>query len=145
MEKEKINQRILKNCYQNAQMAVISLNDVIPKCSGELKEELICERDGYEGLLAELSLLLQNKGWDIPDVNAMQKTMLSASIGLKTMADDSNSHIAEMVLKGSITGLTALIKDLSEFGNQLEDDVYKIVEKVKNFEEKCEEQLKRYL
>lgn len=145
MEKQKINQKILKNCYQNAQMAVISLNDVIPKCSGELKEELILERDGYEGLLAELALLLQNKGWEIPDVNGMQKTMLSASIGLKTMADDSNSHIAEMVLKGSVTGLTALIKDLSEYKNVLDKEVYEIVEKVKDFEEKCEQKLKTFL
>ena len=145
MEKENINEKILKNCYKNIQMAILSLNDVLPKTCDPLREELINQRDGYEELLCDASVIMQNRNLELTDVNAMQKTMLSASIGLKTLADDSPSHIAEMVLKGSVMGLTALIKDLSEYENQLDSDVYEIVEKVKNYEEKCEEQLKKFL
>ena len=50
-----------------------------------------------------------------------------------------------LLVANAVYLITALIKDLSEFGNMLDEDVYKIVEKVKNFEEKCEEQLKKYL
>ena len=146
MENENVNEKILKNCYKNVQMAILSLNDVIPKTNhNELREELLSQRDGYEELLCETSVIMQNYGLELSSVNPMQKTMLSATIGLKTLADDSPSHIAEMVLKGSITGLTALIKDISEFNSRLDSDILNIVEKVKNFEEKCEEQLKKFL
>ena len=40
METQKITQTVLQNCYKNAQMALVSLDDVIPKAQGGLKEEL---------------------------------------------------------------------------------------------------------
>ena len=33
---------------------------------------------------------------------------------MKTMIDDSASHLAEMLIKGSVMGYTTLFKDLSE-------------------------------
>lgn len=145
METENVNAKILKNCYKNVQMAILSLNDVIPKTQDDLTEELLNQRDGYEELLTKISLLMQKYGLEQTSVNAMQKTMLSATIELKTMADDSNSHVAEMVLKGSITGLTALIKDISEYRHALDDEILTAIEKVKDFEEDCEARLKKFL
>ena len=145
MENTNINEKILKNCYKNVQMAILSLDDVLPKCEGKIVDELTSQRDGYEALLSEIAVIMHNRGLELTEVNTMQKTMLSASISLKTMADDSPSHIAEMVLKGSIMGITELLKDLSEYEHVLDEDVYNIVEKVKNFEEACEQKLKTFL
>ncbi|MBQ7407673.1 MAG: hypothetical protein IJW13_00125 [Clostridia bacterium] len=145
MENLNVNQNILKNCYKNAQMALISLDDVIKKAKGALKEVLLCQHDGYEKLSAKIALVATNKDIELPDVGSMQKAMLAASIEMKTMVDDSDSHIAEMTLKGTVTGLTTLIKDISEFGHMLDDQILEVVTELKNFEEDCEQELKKYL
>ena len=67
------------------------------------------------------------------------------SINIKTITDDSNSHIAEMTLKGTIMGLTELIRDISDYAPILKPQVLSCVEEVKDFEEKCEAELKKHL
>ena len=145
MENQKLNETAIKNGYQNAQMALVSLDDVIEKAQGGLKEELLSERDGYEKILTDFEILAKNKGVEITDVNGMKKSMVAASIKMKTLMDDSDSHIAEMTLKGTVLGVTELIKDISEYGHLLDKDVYEQLEILKEFEEQCEENLKKYL
>lgn len=142
---EKITETVLKNAYGNVQMALLSLDDVIKIANGPLKEELLNEREGYEKLITDITILAHETSVKLPDVGAIKKTMLSASISMKTMVDDSDSKIAEMTLKGTITGITELIKDLSEFGNVLDEKTAQLLLRLKEFEEECEENLKKFL
>ena len=99
MEKNTINENVLKNCYKNAKMALVSLDEVIPKSEGALKEELIFQHDGYNNHVTEIALTAVKLGIELPEVNSISKGMVNASINLKTMTDSSNSHLAEMTLK----------------------------------------------
>lgn len=145
MKKENLNYTILRNCYKNAQMAILSLNDVIGIAKGGLKNELIAEHEGYNKIMTKIAIIAQKLNVELPTVNALQKGMLSASINLKTIADDSDSHIAEMTLKGTVIGVTELIRDISEYGHLLNEEVYNCLEELKDFEEKCEKELKKYI
>mgnify|MGYP004644828299 CR=1 FL=1 len=145
MELIKITETVLKNAHQNIQMALISLDDVIKIAQGGLKEELLNEREGYEKIITDVAVLAHDKKIKLSDVGAIKKTMVSASVSMKTMVDDSDSHIAEMTLKGTVLGVTELIKDISEYGHLLDKDVYDQLEILKEFEEQCEENLKKYL
>ncbi|MDY4676957.1 MAG: hypothetical protein SO373_07410 [Candidatus Borkfalkiaceae bacterium] len=145
MENVKITETVLKNAYQNIQMALVSLDDVIKIAQGALKEELLNQHEGYEKIITDISVIAHGKNITLPDVGAMKKTMVAASISMKTMMDDSDSHIAEMTLKGTVTGVTELIKDISEYGHLLDKEVYDQLEILKQFEEQCEENLKKYL
>ena len=145
MDKTTVNQNVLKNCYKNAKMAILSIEDILPKCEGAFKEELISQHEGYNNHLTEIALTAVNTGIDLPDVSAFSKGMLNASINMKTMIDDSHSHLAEMLIKGSVMGYTTLFKDLSEYGSLLYEEVYKRVDELKRFEEACENNLKKFL
>ncbi len=145
MDKNNINENVLKNCYKNAQMAILSLDDVIPKCDGALKDELIFQHEKYNEHINEIVLTALKLDIALPDVNVFAKGMLNASINMQTMTDGSHSHIAEMTLKGTVKGYTTLMKDLSEFGHLLHEEIFKRVESLKNFEEECEQRLKSYL
>ena len=145
MENVKITETVLKNAYQNIQMALVSLDDVIKIAQGALKEELLNQHECYEKIITDISVIAHGKNIALPDVGAMKKTMVSASISMKTMMDDSDSHVAEMTLKGTVTGVTELIKDISEYGHLLDKEVYDQLEILKQFEEQCEENLKKYL
>ena len=145
METQKITQTVLQNCYKNAQMALVSLDDVIPKAQGGLKEELLAERDGYEKLITEAAALAHEKNIELTDVGTMKKSMVAASIKMKTMVDDSNSHIAEMTMKGTVMGVTEPIRDISESGALIDKEVLELLKKFRVFEENCEEKLKDYI
>ena len=145
MENQKLNETAIINGYQNAQMALVSLDDVIEAAQGGLKEELIAERDGYEKILTDFEILAKSNGIEITDLNGMKKTMVSASIKMKTLMNESDSHIAEMTLKGTVTGVTELIRDISENGHLYDKDVLELIERLKTFEETCEENLKKYI
>lgn len=145
MDKTQISENVLKNCYKNAQMALVSLDDVIEKANDKLKEELIEEREGYEKHITEVSLVANKHNIPLPDINGMKKTMVGATIEMKTMADDSNSHIAEMTLKGTLMGITELLKDLSHYGHLLDSDIENVLSDLKDFEESCEKTLKTFI
>ena len=113
--------------------------------SVSLKQELINQRDGYNKLMGKMSAVAHELNIELPTVNGLQKGMLTASINIKTIADDSNSHIAEMTLKGTVMGLTELIRDISDYRNLLNEKVLNCLEEVKNFEEECESQLKKHI
>ena len=145
MENKDLNYNTLRNCYKNAQMAILSLDEVIELSNGSLKQELITQRDGYNNLMAKMSAVAKELNIELPTVNGFQKGMLTASINIKTIADDSNSHIAEMTLKGTVMGLTELIRDISDYRPLLNEKVLNCLEEVKNFEEQCESQLKKHI
>lgn len=145
MVNQKITETVLKNCYKNAQMALVSLDDVIPKAQGKLKTELLEEHDGYEKLITEAAVLSEKIGIKLDDVGGMKKSMLAASIKMKTILDDSDSHVAEMTLKGTVMGVTELIRDISENSAFLDKQVLELLQKFREFEENCEEKLKNYL
>ena len=145
MEKQDLNYTILRNCYKNAQMAILSLDEVIDLTSGSLKDELQNERIGYDKLMDDMIQVANELKIELPTVNSFQKGMLSASINLKTITDDSNSHVAEMTLKGTIMGLTELIRDMSDYSHLLNEKVLYCLKELKNFEEKCECELKKHL
>lgn len=126
-------------------MALVSLDDVIPKAQGGLKEELLAERDGYEKLITEAAALAHEKGIELTDVGPMKKSMVAASIKMKTMMNDSDSHVAEMTMKGTVMGITELIRDISESGALIDKDVLELLKKFRVFEENCEEKLKSYI
>ena len=117
MEKSTVNQNVLKNCYKNAKMAILSIEDILPKCDGALKEELISQHEGYNNHLTEIALTAVNVGIDLPDVSGISKGMLNASINMKTLIDDSHSHLAEMLIKGSVMGYTTQGKQYVPFGD----------------------------
>lgn len=145
METNNINENVLKNCYKNAQMAIFSLDDVIPKCNGPLKDELLYQHELYNERLNETALTALNLGIEVPSANPISKGMLNASINMQTLTDASDSHLAEMTIKGTVKGYTTLIKDISQFGSLLHEDVLKRVVELKELEELCEERLKKFL
>ena len=79
------------------------------------------------------------------EVGVMQKAMMWTSIKMKTATDDSCSHIADMMLKGTIMGITELLQILSRSDGQVESGTLEYAKKLKDLEEGYEENLKALL
>ena len=63
----------------------------------------------------------------------------------QTMADDSTSHIAKMLIQGSSMGITEAVKKLHQYENDVEKDIKKLMERLQEFEEENVEKLKEFL
>lgn len=140
------NQQTIGDIYKNAHIALQSISNVLPKCDNlSLKEELKAEYEAYEKFIGEVSSFMTEKGYEIKDINFMKKAMLWTSINLNTLTDDSTSHLADMMVKGTVMGITELAQILSREEGNVDDKILDFARKLKDLEETYEKNLKTFL
>ena len=143
---DKISEEVLNDAYKNAHIALQSISDVLPECDDDkMLEELRTEYDGYERFIGEARALMREKGVEPKEVGVMQKAMMWTSIKMKTVVDDSCSHLADMMLKGTIMGISELMQALSREDGKVDDEVLSLVKRLLELEEGYEKNLKALL
>ncbi len=141
----KYNEKAINDVYKNAHIALQSISDILPEVVDEnLRVELKEQYEGYEKLIGEISTYMAEQKLEPKDINPMKKAMLWSSIKMKTLFNNSKNQIAEMMIKGTLMGVTELTAMKNEKEN-LEQGVYEFVEKLLNLEEDYQERLKKYL
>lgn len=146
MEDKKVNAEALNNIYKNAHIGLQSISNISPETLDlSLKEELLNEYEGYEKIIGEISGYMTEQGIKPKDVNPMKKAMLWTAIKMNSMADDSKTNIAQLMIKGTVTGITELTQLINNSGDALDEKVLYFAKKLKELEEKYEENLKNYL
>lgn len=141
-----LNAEVINNAYKNAHIALQSISDLMPECpSTKMREELQTEHDGYEKIIGEISEYMKSNNIEPKYIGVMKKAMLWTSIKMNAMTDDSRSHLAEMMLKGTIMGITELMQLLTRSDGKVKPEILALVEKLKNLEEEYEENLKALL
>ena len=80
-----------------------------------------------------------------PDkTNPFQKAMMWSSIKMKTLFNDSDNHIADMMIKGTVMGINELAAMKNESSN-LDEKVKDFVLELLQLEENYNENLKKFL
>ena len=131
--------------YKNAHIALQSISDLLPSVEDDgLKKELTDEYDGYEKLIGEISSFMAQKGLEPKDISPIKKAMMWSSIKMKTMVNNSKNQITEMMMKGTLMGVTELTAMINESQN-LEEGVFELVQKLLSLEEEYLERLKKFL
>lgn len=142
----KLNQEELNNLFKNAHIAMQSISNVLPECSSvKMKEELRYEYEGYQEFIGKLSAYMRKNDCEQKDVSVMKKAMLYTSVKMNTLTDDSCSHVAEMMIKGTVMGITELKQLLSRGKDCLDEDVLNFANELLRLEEDYEERLKTLL
>lgn len=139
--------RAAENIYRNAKVAVLSIDEVQKKLTDDnLKSELSYEREGYESFLKDFSGFLKEKGYQVEDLPALKKAGMKIGIAMNTLTDKSSPHVANLMLKGTVTGISELIQLYSrDEGEKISDDVIFYAKKLQNLEEEYEARLKKLL
>lgn len=139
--------RAAENIYRNAKVAVLSIDEVQKKLTDDnLKSELSYEREGYENFLQEFSDFLKKQNYRAEDLPALKKTGMKIGIAMNTFTDKSSPHVANLMLKGTVTGISELIQLYSrDEGEKISDDVIFYAKKLQNLEEEYEARLKKLL
>ena len=88
---------------------------------------------------------LHENGFDEKGLNSFEKMRTYLMINMQTLTDQSVSHIAKMMIQGSSMGITEALQKLHQYENDADKEIRKLMEDLKDFEEKNIERLKKYL
>ena len=143
VKKEKLNPGILNEMFQNAHIALQSINDLLPEVEDlSIKNELYYQQDLYDDFISRLSEFMDDNSVIRKDVSGMKKAMLWSAIKMKTLTGASNNKVADMMIKGATSGINELMRiknhnDLHPTASLFLDELLKIennsVESLKNY------------
>ena len=137
---------MLNFIYQNSQMGVETLNQLIPMIDNEaFKKRIEAQLKEYEQIHEEAKKLLNRHGYDEKGIGALEKIMAYLMIDMKTLMDKSSSHIAEMLIQGSNMGIIDAVKRINKYEKEAEKEVTALMKRLLKFEENNVERLKEAL
>ena len=143
----KKTEEALAEIYRNAQLALTSIADILPEVGDDekVKEELHAQHEEYEKFSAKAAMLARDLGIELKEPNPFKKAMMWGSIKMSTMTDNSRSHVAEMMVQGTVMGITALRSTAGELSENGDDRITALLEEMINKEEEFEKHWKEYL
>ena len=148
MEKQacKKTEEALAEIYRNAQLALQSISNILPAVEDETLRDLLSrQHEDYEQFSARASILARDMGLELKDPNPMKKMMMWGSIKMSTMTDNSRSHIAEMMVQGTVMGITALKATIGDVPVDGNEKIIALLEEMIKAEEEYEKTWKEYL
>ena len=136
----------LAEIYRNAQLALESISDILPETEdAEVREELHAQHEEYERFSAKAALLASNLGVELKEPNPMKKVMMWGSIKMNTLTDKSRAHIADMMVQGTVMGVTSLRTTASELPVDGNDEILALLDEMIKAEEQFEKKWKEFL
>lgn len=136
----------LAEIYRNTQLALQSISNILPQVDdAETKDQLLAQHEEYERFSAKASVIAKNKNIELKEPNLMKKAMMWGSIKMNTLTDNSRSHIADMMVQGTVMGITALRTTASELAIDGDDEILALLNEMIEMEENYEKKWKEYL
>lgn len=136
---------LLSEIYRGAKMGVETINNLLTKVNdNKVYDELKYQQRTYEEIANEAYLELEKRTKEIKDISLMSKISAKMSVGINTMINNSPSHVADMMIKGSTMGITSLTKNLNSYVN-VDEDIKSLAERFMKIEQDNIERLKRFL
>ncbi len=142
----KSDSEIVAEIYRNAQLALNSISDIMPEVQdGDIREEIMREHEEYERICSEAAQLAMKYNLDLKEPSAIKKAMMWSAIKMGTAADNSAQNIAQMMIRGTVNGITSLKTSLTDGGKNMDPEVKKLLNDLIRIEESFEKKLKNFL
>ena len=98
----------------------------------------------YESIYAEADRMLTSLGGDRENLSAMAKISSQMMTTMKTLADPSVSHMADMMIQGSTMGVTKIIQSKNDY-DQSNEKVIALADRLLKTEQNNIEEMKKFL
>lgn len=136
----------LAEIYRNTELALQSISNILPQVDdAETRDQLLAQHEEYERISAKATTLAKDRGIELKEPNPFKKAMMWGSIKMNTLTDNSRSHIAEMMVQGTVMGITALRSTASELAIDGDDEIIALLNEFLEMEENFEKKWKEYL
>lgn len=105
---------VLNEISKIAKMGMDSISYLSPKVTDkEMRKDLVAIYSQYGNTQSQINQHFEKYG-EIPDCTPLKDKMMSfAGVQLNTLKDKSNSHIAEMMIQGTLMGIISCQKILN--------------------------------
>lgn len=146
MESIKNDSEVLAEIYRNAQLGITSIVDLLPEVDDEeMKEELTRQHEEYEKICSEAAQIAAALQLELKEPSPIKKAMMWSAIKMNAASDNSRANIAQMMIKGTVQGITSLKTSQSEGEKTLNGEIKSLLSKAIDTEEGFEKRLKSYL
>ena len=143
---KKKTEEALAEIYRNAQLALQSISNILPETEDiAVKNELHAQHEEYERFSAKAATLAKDMDLELKEPNPMKKAMMWGSIKMNTLTNNSRSHIAEMMVQGTVMGITSLRTTAGELPVDGNDAIIALLDEMIKAEEQFEKKWKEYL
>lgn len=133
---------VLSALYKNVTMAQSSVKAILPYAEDAcLTKSLHKQVEHYDEHVEKLQALAKNLGFEPTPASQALLSMTSIGIRMKMLTDKSESHIAKIMLQGTLNGLIDLYR-LQKNLDDVHPDVSLLLKQTLRYEEACFEDMK---
>ena len=144
----KENNELILHIYQDAEMACFTLEELlrdIKEKDNKIKDMVEDILHDYENWRQKSQKLLQKENAEISKNPLIAKFMAGRSIKKEVNDDNSDSSIADMLIKGISMGSIDMEKKISTYAKEVNTEDLDMAKEFLKFQEKTIERLKQYL
>ena len=139
------NTELLNFVYQNSQMGVLTINKLIEICDDPKFTTLLRSQfSEYETIHNQANDLLAQNDKSEKGISTCKKIKTYLMIDMQTLTDKSSSHIAEMLMVGSVMGIIQALRNIRKY-NDADKDVLDLMDRLLKFEERNITELKPFV
>ena len=110
-----------------------------------IKEEILRQHEEYEKVCSKAAELAHKFDVDVKEPNPMKKAMMWSAIKMGTANDNSPQNIAQMMIRGTVNGITSLRTSLTDGSKFMDEEVKSLLTELIELEEGFEEKFKAFL
>jgi len=137
--------QFLKFIYQQAQMGVVTLSKLNEfELDNDIRLTIESQILDYTNVMKQAEKKLLELGEKPAELNKLATISAQTMVGVKTMNDKSNTHIAGIVIKGSVNGIVETSQKINKAQN-VDDDAKNLGYKLLLTEERNMQEMRRYL
>lgn len=146
--KMKENNELLEHIYQDAEMAYYTLEkleDFLKEKDNKIKGLIEEIKEEYQEFMQQAESRLEKDKQEIIPEDMMTKWMAKMEIKKEVKSDNSDSSIADLLIKGISMGSINMEKKIKDYEKTCNKEDLKLAKKFLEFQEDTIEELKEYL
>ena len=138
---------LLQDIYSNVKMGSDSIINLLPKIKDDdMKTLMTTQLDQYEKYAQQVKNQLVAQGIEPKEANPVSKISAKIGMEMKSLQDNTTSHMAEMMVQGSTMDVTDLLQKVSIYEKCPEcKNSVALAKEIVAFEEKNIEKMKEFL
>ena len=145
-----MNERIelYKHIYQDSEMSLSSLCELkkdLKKKDNKIKDILDEIIDGFNEYKKHSKKVLEKCKCELEEDSMMVKMMANMGIKKEVLNDNSDSHMADLLIQGISMGSINMEKKIDDYKDMVPGKDLRYAKKFLKFEQEKIEQLKKYL
>ena len=104
---------LYRKIYKNAMMGLGTTTHLLKTERGrELSDSLRCQQAEYTAICKNVQNRMDDRGRRVKGLSMMEKMRTDGMVSLNLMMNDSDSHVAQMLMTGSTMGMINAEKEL---------------------------------